>query len=528
MANEIELLDPEQAVESIAKIAAERLLNRRNFMAALGVTGAAGAALSAVAGPERPSVVQASGPTQTDVLNFALNLEYLEATFYSYITQGTDLPGSLTTGSGAITNAPTAKLAFTGSNAAQITDLLNEIYYDELSHVTTLRSLLGPAAVARPAINLAPYAVSLSAFTAPGIARLLEDVGVTAYTGAAALLSGANLTYAAQILAVEGFHSGALRLIGIQNPTSIAFTTTGSSTVTATSASGSNTLTAVYYNTATPAVGQAIAGPGIPGATITGLTGYPLLASLTLGSTIVTGITTVANVASVAGLVVGQTVTGAGIPSGTTIIAINAATFSISISNAATATTTTATIYAITNAPVTGTTNKTTTITGITPTPAQLGITAGMFITGSGIPANTYITAVSGTTITISAAATAATSNQALAIGVGTITMSANATQTFANDIYFGGADALDLTTTDLGATLEASGPTLAGGFFTTSGGSSTNNNSPVVTPAGLAFTRSTSQVLSIVYGSGSTFAVSGTTKGGFFPSGMNGVINTV
>jgi hypothetical protein len=219
--NEIEVLDSAATVEKLKKISAGRALNRRHFMAAVGMSGAAwlsGCSTSST------SSTSTTTPTvaQTDVLNFALNLEYLEATFYSFITQGADLSGTAVVGSGAITGAPSAKLTFTGSNAQQITDILNEIYYDELNHVTDLRSVLGSAAVARPALNLAA-AGAITATNALSFARQFEDVGVTAYAGAAALLSDSSLTYAAQILAVEGLHAGALRLISIQNPTIAAY-----------------------------------------------------------------------------------------------------------------------------------------------------------------------------------------------------------------------------------------------------------------------------------------------------------------
>jgi hypothetical protein len=166
-------------------------------------------------------VTTTAGPAQTDVLNFALNLEYLEATFYAFVTLGTDLPAASTLNSGAISNPP-AKLVFTGTNAAQITDLLNEIYFDEKNHVSNLLSLLGSAAVPRPAINLGAYA-AVTATNALSIARLFEDVGVTAYAGATSALTNSNLTLASQILGVEGFHAGALRLVSIQNPTIAAY-----------------------------------------------------------------------------------------------------------------------------------------------------------------------------------------------------------------------------------------------------------------------------------------------------------------
>ena len=54
-----------------------------------------------------------NGFAQIDVLNFLLNVKYLKATFYSYVTQGADLPGSsyATLGSGQVYNAP-GKITF--------------------------------------------------------------------------------------------------------------------------------------------------------------------------------------------------------------------------------------------------------------------------------------------------------------------------------------------------------------------------------------------------------------------------------
>src|ERR1039458_5268762 len=115
---EIEILDPAATVEKVKRIAAGRALNRRNFLAAFGMTGvAAGAGLMSGCNATTTSVpVTSASPAETNLLAFALNLEYLEATFYSFITQGTDLPSNLTVGSGAVTGAVTMSNLAVGSS----------------------------------------------------------------------------------------------------------------------------------------------------------------------------------------------------------------------------------------------------------------------------------------------------------------------------------------------------------------------------------------------------------------------------
>lgn len=180
-------------------------INRRIFLAGASL-GAAG--LFAGCGANNKGTIT----PDTDALNFALNLEYLEATFYSYLVNGSDLPADATGNSGTITGAP-AKLS---GLSQQATDLLNEIYFDELSHVNAIRSSLGPAAIARPNLNLGARGAITSA-NYLSVARLLEDVGVTAYAGAVTLFeASANTQAAAQIMSVEAFHAGALRLLHIQ------------------------------------------------------------------------------------------------------------------------------------------------------------------------------------------------------------------------------------------------------------------------------------------------------------------------
>ncbi len=226
--NEIEILDSEASVEKLKSIAAGRALNRRHFIAALGMTGAAAGAglLSGCSSTNSTVVPPTTGVAQTDILNFVLNFKLLEATFYSFITQGSDLTGSAVLNSGTVTNAPSGKLTFTGTNAQQITDLLNEIYYDEKNHVSTLISLLGSSVVFRPAINLAAYG-TITATNALSIARVLEDVGVTAMIGAMSGLTTSNLTFISQILGAESYHGGAVRLLVLQNPAIAAYINAG-------------------------------------------------------------------------------------------------------------------------------------------------------------------------------------------------------------------------------------------------------------------------------------------------------------
>jgi hypothetical protein len=103
-----------------------------------------------------------------------------------------------------------------------------ETAVEEGKHVQVLLSALGSSAVAQPALNLGTAFQTLAtAAKIPGGATfspyasdqtflvgayIFEDVGVTAYHGAAPLLtSSANLSTAAGIMAVEAYHAGLIR-----------------------------------------------------------------------------------------------------------------------------------------------------------------------------------------------------------------------------------------------------------------------------------------------------------------------------
>ncbi|HXE08474.1 MAG TPA: ferritin-like domain-containing protein [Acidobacteriaceae bacterium] len=227
--NEIEVLtetsDTANSTAGSEATPAGRDVNRRRFLAALGITGAVAGAgmISGCTTSSTTTSATSTSPTQAqvDALNFALNLKYLSATFYSFITKGADLPSSQTIGSGTPTGTP-SQLTIAGATPSQTTDLLNEITYDEVNHVTALRNALGSSAVARPALNLGSFG-TITASNAISIARALEDLNVTALAAVATLLQSGNISITAQILAADSFHAGALRLVSLENPSIAAF-----------------------------------------------------------------------------------------------------------------------------------------------------------------------------------------------------------------------------------------------------------------------------------------------------------------
>ena len=209
---------------------AENSSDRRNFLRAAGVAGfGVGAAVLASGGPAlaTESTGPAAAPSDASILNFALNLEYLEAEFYLRATTGQGLPDNLTTGTGTRGGVQGGRMVHFKTSI--IKKYADEIAADEKSHVAFLRSALGSAAVSRPKINLdASFTAAAQAagLVKPGQkfdvykneanflfgAFIFEDVGVTAYKGAAPLIS--NKTYleaAAGLLAVEAYHAGIIR-----------------------------------------------------------------------------------------------------------------------------------------------------------------------------------------------------------------------------------------------------------------------------------------------------------------------------
>jgi hypothetical protein len=246
-------------------------LNRRGFLGAM-----LSAAALAAAAPKAARAQSAAVPI-TDVLNFALNLEYLEANFYLYASTGAGLTSSQN-GSGVAVQGAPGKLALDASTLA----VCQALARDEVNHIADLRSAittLGGAPIAQPLINLSANGAITTQAQFLAAARQFTALGGSAYVGSAQLLvsNASVLTTAGQILGSEGQHAGVLAYLCVtQNVISPAIdaqdvppTSTNYFTVNATNAlspaRNTSQVLGVAYGvstsaTSTPATGKTMGG----------------------------------------------------------------------------------------------------------------------------------------------------------------------------------------------------------------------------------------------------------------------------
>lgn len=133
-----------------------------------------------------------------EVLNYALTLEYLESAFYNEAKKKLNLGGDLK-------------------------ELVNTLATDEDAHVKALSQTirdLGGKPVMAPKVEF-PYS-DTAGFTA--LAETIENVGVSAYNGAAPKISSKDVLEAAgAIVQVEARHAAAIALQNGNQPAPDAF-----------------------------------------------------------------------------------------------------------------------------------------------------------------------------------------------------------------------------------------------------------------------------------------------------------------
>jgi hypothetical protein len=282
------------------KMLDEVIVSRRALLAG------GGAALAALAlAPRQAAAQQAVNVySDNDILNFALNLEYLESNFYYLAAFGTtiDVSNASSTAAGATalgingvlgnntsgsTSGVVANAGIAGAPANStykvpfvtpaIAGYAVETAIEEGKHVAALRAALGSLAVAQPSINLTPSLFDALAGLAgiSGSARpfnpyaneqsfllgayIFEDVGVSAYHGAAPLIVSKTgvLPVAAGILAVEAYHAGLIRTSLTVADANATYYPTGT-------IAGITGMLSAFRNSAAQAKGQVPANPEDP------------------------------------------------------------------------------------------------------------------------------------------------------------------------------------------------------------------------------------------------------------------------
>jgi Ferritin-like domain len=191
----LDTIDVDGAVRETAEeaIGDTRMSFLRKGALAGGVALSGGAILSALvpgaamaAGKGAPPASFGAG--DIGILNYALTLEYLEATFYDTATKNNIAKGDKALG-----------------------QFLATVKKDEDTHVATLKKALGSKAAKKPKFDFGKAVTDKATFVATSF--VLENTGVHAYIGQAFnIKNAAYLGVALSIVTVEARHAGAIAL----------------------------------------------------------------------------------------------------------------------------------------------------------------------------------------------------------------------------------------------------------------------------------------------------------------------------
>jgi hypothetical protein len=177
-------------------------VGRRLFLRYAGAFAAGGAVLASCKnGDENPTTVMAPvdlGSGDVGILNYAYALEQLEAAFYTQVIA----------------------TPYSGMTDAEKT-LLTDIRNHEIIHREFFKAALGANAIAGLTPNFTAITFTDRA-SVLNTAKAFEDLGVSAYNGAGALIKDVNyLALAGKIVSVEARHAAAIR--DLLNPKSADF-----------------------------------------------------------------------------------------------------------------------------------------------------------------------------------------------------------------------------------------------------------------------------------------------------------------
>ena len=147
-----------------------------------------------------PGAAKNASASDADILNFALGLEYLEATFYASIVDANNTRSYL---------------------SPQVAMVARKLADDEAAHVTAILDVLNRAKgtpIQKPSFQF-PANVYVSQIAFLELASIFEVTGTGAYLGAAPKLDSVDaLKFAASIYGIEARHTGLIRSLVGKDP----------------------------------------------------------------------------------------------------------------------------------------------------------------------------------------------------------------------------------------------------------------------------------------------------------------------